>query len=133
MKQYQFAFIGRILAQVTLILVAFLSAQSAVAQSSCLEVRVLDPTSAQLPTAVVAVGSKEVPVDDSGVASLCDLGQGPHSLVVIAPGFEPQEVTAQESTGQITVVLSDRDCSARAGRGGNSCGSPHGDRIARAG
>ena len=105
MKHYQFAFIGRILAQVTLVLVAFLSAQSAVAQSSCLEVRVLDPTSAQLPTAVVAVGSKEVPVDDSGVASLCDLGQGPHSLVVIAPGFEPQEVTAQESTGQITVVL----------------------------
>ena len=105
MKHYQFAFIGRILAQVTLVLVAFLSAQSAVAQSSCLEVRVLDPTSAQLPTAIVAVGSKEVPVDDSGVASLCDLGQGPHSLIVLAPGFEPQEVTVQESTGQITVVL----------------------------
>ena len=105
MKHHQFAFIGRILAQVTLVLVTFLSAQSAVAQSSCLEVRVLDPASAQLPTAVVAVGSKEFPVDDSGVATLCDLGQGPHSLIVLAPGFEAQEVTVQESTGQITVVL----------------------------
>ena len=105
MKHNHPALVGHILAQVTLVLVSFLGAQSAAAQSTCLEVRVLDPTSAQLLTAVVAVGSKEVPVDDSGVASLCDLGQGPHSLVVIAPGFEPQEVTAQESTGQITVVL----------------------------
>ena len=105
MKHYRFAFIGRILAQVTLVLVSFLGAQSAAAQSTCIEVRVLDPASAQLPTAIVAVGSKEVPVDDSGVASLCDLGQGPHSLIVLAPGFEPQEVTVQESTGQITVVL----------------------------
>ena len=105
MKHYQFAFIGRILAQVTLVLVSFLGAQSAAAQSTCIEVRVLDPASAQLPTAIVAVGSKEVPVDDSGVASFCDLGQGPHSLIVLAPGFEPQEVTVQESTGQITVVL----------------------------
>ena len=105
MEHRQLAFIGRILAQGILALVAFLIAPSAAAQSSCLEVQVLDPASAQLPTAVVAIGSKEVPVDDSGVASLCDLGQGPHSLVVLAPGFEPQEVTTQEATGKITVVL----------------------------
>ena len=105
MEHHQVAFVGRILPQLILAVVAFLVAPSAAAQPSCLEVQVLDPASAQLPTAVVAIGSKEVPVDDSGMASLCDLGQGPHSLVVLAPGFEPQEVTAQEATGQITVVL----------------------------
>ena len=105
MEHHQLACVGRILPQLLLAVVAFLVAPSAAAQPSCLEVQVLDPASAQLPTAVVAIGSKEVPVDDSGMASLCDLGQGPHSLVVLAPGFEPQEVTAQEATGQITVVL----------------------------
>ena len=44
-------------------------------------------------------------MDDTGVASLCDLGPGPHSLVVIAPGFEPQEVVLQQGTGEIEVVL----------------------------
>ena len=84
-------------------LLAMLAPQAATAQ--CLEVRVLDPTSAELPTATVAVGSKEVPADDRGLASVCDLGAGPHSLLVFAPGFEPQEVIVQESSGQITVTL----------------------------
>lgn len=98
-------FVGRILALASIAFAVSLAAQQAVAQSPCLQVRVLDATSAQLPTAAVSVGSKEVPADDDGVASLCGLGPGPHSLVVLAPGFEPQEVTAQEATGQITVVL----------------------------
>lgn len=98
-------FVGRILALASIAFAVSLAAQQAAAQSPCLQVQVLDPTSAQLPTAVVSVGSKEVPADENGVASLCDLGPGPHSLVVLAPGFEPQEVTAQEVTGRITVVL----------------------------
>ena len=79
------------------------NAAPAVAQ--CLEVRVLDPTSARLPAAVVSVGTQEVPAGDNGVASLCDLGPGPLSLVVIAPGFEPQEIVVRESSGEITVIL----------------------------
>ena len=84
-------------------LLALLAPQAATSQ--CLEIQVLDPSSTQLPTATVAVGSKEVPVDDSGLASLCELGPGPHSILVFAPGFEPQELTVQESSGQITVTL----------------------------
>ena len=99
------AFFGRVLVLLPIAFATILGAQSAAAQPSCLDVRVLDPASAQLPTAVVSVGSREVPADDHGVASLCDLGPGPHSLVVLAPGFEPQELTAQRATGQITVVL----------------------------
>ena len=97
--------VGRTLTLVLAVFAAVLGARSAAAQSSCLDVRVLDPTSAHLPTAVVSVGSQEVPADDSGVASICDLGQGPHSLVVLAPSFQAQEVIVQEATGQITVVL----------------------------
>ncbi|MXY68174.1 MAG: TonB-dependent receptor [Acidobacteriia bacterium] len=97
--------VRRILAIASIAFAVSLTVQQAAAQSPCLEVRVLDPTSAQLPTAAVSVGSKEVPVDDSGVALLCDLGPGPHSVVVFAPGFEPQEVEALQGTGQITVVL----------------------------
>ncbi len=85
------------------VLTGLLSQASAAAQ--CLNVRVLDPTSARLPTATVSIGAQEVPVDDAGVASLCDLGPGPHSLVVIAPGFEPQEVVVQQGIGEIDVVL----------------------------
>ncbi len=98
-------FVGRILALASIAFAVPLAAQQAAAQSPCLQVRVLDPTSAQLPTAGVSVGSKEVPVDDSGVALLCDLGPGPHSVVVFAPGFEPEEVELLQATGQITVVL----------------------------
>ena len=75
------------------------------AAAQCLTVRVLDPTSARLPTATVSIGAQEVPVDDTGVASVCNLGPGPHSLVVIAPGFEPREVVLQQGTGEIDVVL----------------------------
>ena len=97
--------VGQIPALAAMAFVAALTVQPTAAQSPCLEVHVLDPTSAQLPTAAVSVGSKEVPVDDSGVALLCDLGPGPHSVVVFAPGFEPQEVEVPQATGQITVVL----------------------------
>ena len=78
---------------------------AAPAAAQCLEVRVLDPASAQLPTATVSVGAQEVPAGGNGVASLCDLGPGPHSLVVIAPGFEPQQVVVPEASGAITVIL----------------------------
>ena len=70
-----------------------------------LEVHVLDPASGQIPTAVVSIGDREVPADDSGIATLCGLGSGPHSIVVIAPGFEPAEVVVRQPTGEITAVL----------------------------
>ena len=75
------------------------------AAGQCLQIQALDPAGGQLPNAVVSVGAKEVPADDSGIAALCDLGPGPHSVVVIAPGFEPREVVVQQSTGSITVTL----------------------------
>ena len=75
------------------------------AEAQCLEVSVLDPAGGQVPTALVAVGAQEVPADDNGVASLCDLGPGPHSIIAIAPGFEAQEVVVQDVSGEITVVL----------------------------
>ena len=105
MRQNPIIFARHILALASMAFAVSLTVQQAAAQSPCLEVRVLDPTSAQLPTATVSVGSQEVPVDDSGVALLCDLGPGPHSVVVFAPGFEPQEVEVLQPTGQITVVL----------------------------
>ena len=86
-----------------LAVVALLCVPSAEAQ--CLEVSVLDPAGGQVPTALVAVGAQEVPADDNGVASLCDLGPGPHSIIAIAPGFEAQEVVVQDGSGEITVVL----------------------------
>ena len=97
--------VDRLPALALVVFASVLSPHPAAPQAVCLEVRVLDPKSTQLPTAVVSVGSLEVPVDDSGVATLCDLGPPPHSLVVFAPSFQAQEVVVQEATGQITVVL----------------------------
>ena len=56
--------------------------------SQCLDVKVIDPASVPVPTALASTGGKEVPTDSSGVASLCGLGDGPHSLLITAHWFQ---------------------------------------------
>ena len=73
--------------------------------AQCLEVKVLDPASAPVPTALVLTDGKEVPADSSGVASICVLGDGPHSLLITAPGFNPSELTVEGPSGNVTVML----------------------------
>ena len=79
-------------------------AQPAAAQE-CLQITVVDPSGATVPNATVAIGISEQPTDDQGVASFCDLGTGPHSMVVFAPGLAAHEQTLTESTGSVRVEL----------------------------
>lgn len=73
--------------------------------AQCLAVRVLDPAASPLAHAVVSAGSVNVSADSKGVASLCGLGSGPHSLVVTASGFDSQELTVAGPSGEVTVTL----------------------------
>ena len=73
--------------------------------AQCIDVRVLDPTASPLAHAMVSAGSVNVPADSVGVASLCGLGSGPHSLVVTASGFNSQELTVAGPSGEVTVTL----------------------------
>ncbi len=91
------------LAVLPAILAVLACAPGLVAQ--CLDVLVLDPAAAPLARATVSVGSVSVPADSKGVASLCGLGSGPHSLVVTAPGFNSQELTVARPSGEVKVAL----------------------------
>ena len=71
----------------------------------CLNVLVLDPLAAPLTAATVTVGDQQQSTDDSGVAIFCDLGAGPHWIMVAAPGFQLHEESVQQSEGRITVTL----------------------------
>ena len=73
--------------------------------AQCLEVRVLDPASAPVPTAVASIGGKDVPADSHGVALLCGLGDGPHTVRITASGFNSLELTVAEPSGAVTVML----------------------------
>ena len=70
-----------------------------------LNVKVIDPFSDAVVNAIVAVGDTEVPTDDSGVAVFSGLGDGPHSLVVIAPDFATAIQEVAESDGSVTIKL----------------------------
>ena len=70
-----------------------------------LNVKVIDPFSDAVVNAIVAVGDTEVPTDDSGVAVFPGLGDGPHSLVVIAPDFATAIQEVAESDGSVTIKL----------------------------
>ena len=84
---------------IALLCVADLNAQ-------CLDVKVLDPTAAPVPTArVSAQQGDEVPTDSRGIASICGLGDGTHSLRISAPGFDVAEVAVKGPSGETTVVL----------------------------
>ena len=71
----------------------------------CLRVKVLDPLDAPLPNAAVVVGNQEQATDESGIAIFCDLGAGPHSIIVSAPIFQITEELVHQSEGEITIKL----------------------------
>ena len=70
-----------------------------------LNVNVIDPFSDAVVNATVAIGDEEVPTDDSGVAVFSGLGDGPHSVVVIAPDFATAIQEVAESEGSVTIKL----------------------------
>ena len=70
-----------------------------------LNVNVVDPFSDAVTNATVAIGDVEVPTDDSGVAIFSGLGDGPHSVVVIAPDFAAAVWEVAESEGSVTIKL----------------------------
>ena len=81
-------------------------AQRAAEQAEqCLQVRVLDPSSAYIQAAAVTIGGREQTTDDSGVASFCGLGPGPHQVAVSAENFQPYKGLLNQSEGTVTVAL----------------------------
>ena len=85
--------------------VAPLIGQSGEAQEDCLKILVLDPSGSPVPRATVALGVTEESTDAAGVAVFCGLGDGPQSVVVLAPGFAAAERTVPQSSGIVTLVL----------------------------
>ena len=74
-------------------------------EEPCLEVQVLDPSSASIQGAAVTIGDREEMTDSSGVATICDPGPGPHRVVVSAENFEAHEGSVEPSHGRITITL----------------------------
>ena len=74
-------------------------------EEPCLEVQVLDPSSASIQGAAVTIGDREQMTDSSGVATFCDLGPGPHRVVVLAENFEAHEGLVEPSHGRIAITL----------------------------
>lgn len=70
-----------------------------------LNVKVVDPFSDAVVNATVAIGNMEVPTDDSGTAIFSGLGDGPHSVVVIAPDFATAIQEVAESEESVTIKL----------------------------
>ena len=87
-----------------LVIGTLVPALSANAQQ-CLNVVVRDPSGAPVPSATVSIGAVEQPTDDAGVVTFCGLGEGPHSIVAMAPGLRPEEVTVAQSSGQVSIAL----------------------------
>lgn len=71
----------------------------------CLYIQVLDPSPASIPGASVAIGDRVWQTDQSGVASFCGLGPGPHSMIVTAEGFEVHDGSLEQSEGRVTITL----------------------------
>ena len=70
-----------------------------------LEVKVVDPFSDAVVNATVAIGNMEVPTDDNGSAVFSGIGDGPHSVVVIAPDFATTIQELAGSEGSVTIKL----------------------------
>ncbi len=83
---------------------ALVASQVAIAQD-CLRVQVIDPSGATVPTATVTIGDVSQPTDDSGIASFCRLGNGPHTVSVAAPDLQSASRTVSQSAGLITINL----------------------------
>ena len=75
------------------------------AAAQCLRVQVVDPLDDAVPNATVAIGAKEVPTDDAGIAAFCELGAGPHTVTVAAPDFQSAIESVQQSEGLVTIRL----------------------------
>ena len=71
----------------------------------CLRVRVLDPLDAPVPNAAIVVGNQEQATDESGTAIFCDLGAGPHPIIVSSSIFKITEELVHQSEGEITIKL----------------------------
>ena len=71
----------------------------------CFDLQVLDPSSASIPGATVTIGDRVQQTDESGVASFCGLGPGPHSFIVSAENFEVHEGFVEQSKGRVTITL----------------------------
>ena len=84
-------------------LVTLFSMGSAGAQ--CLEVQVLDPSALAITGASVLIGDQEQTTGESGTAEFCDLGPGPHAVVIVAPNFQVLEDLVQKSEGRVTFTL----------------------------
>ena len=65
----------------------------------------MDPSGVAVPNATVSIGAIEQRTDSVGVATFCNLGDGPHSVVVLAPGFAPYDGTLSQSVGEVTIEL----------------------------
>ncbi len=74
-------------------------------EEPCLEVQVLDPSSASIQGAAVTIGDREEMTDSSGVATICDLGPGPHRMVVSAENFQAHKSRVEPSHGRVTITL----------------------------
>ena len=74
-------------------------------EEPCLEVQVLDPSSASIQGAAVTIGDREEMTDSSGVATFCDPGPGPHRVMVSAENFQTHEGSVEPSHGRITITL----------------------------
>ena len=77
-------------------------------EEQCLEVQVLDPSSASIQGAAVTIGDREERTDNSGVASFCGLGSGPKWVIVSAENFQVAEGSVDQSEGRVTIILQAR-------------------------
>ncbi len=71
----------------------------------CLEVRVLDPSSASIQGATVSIGEREERTGNAGVATFCGLGSGPHWVIVSAENFQVDEGFVDQSEGMVAITL----------------------------
>ncbi|MDE2926923.1 MAG: TonB-dependent receptor [Acidobacteriota bacterium] len=74
-------------------------------EERCLEVRVLDPSSASIQGATVTIGEREERTGNSGVATFCGLGSGPHWVIVSAENFQVDERSVDHSEGMVAITL----------------------------
>ncbi|MCY3776423.1 MAG: TonB-dependent receptor, partial [Candidatus Aminicenantes bacterium] len=74
-------------------------------EEQCLEVRVLDPSSASIQGATVTIGEREERTVNSGVATFCGLGSGPHWVIVSAENFQVDESSVDHSEGMVAIIL----------------------------
>ena len=74
-------------------------------EEKCLEVRVLDPSSASIQGATVTIGDREERTGNSGIATFCGLGSGPHWVIATAENFQVNEGSVERSDGMVNITL----------------------------